>query len=547
MATYKDTIKKSKYQSKLIQHLGIVSGLCNEVKLAEYIDELIPKKKRAVSIGQAIQAMILNALGYSGRALYLTKRFFINRPVETLIGKGITASKLNDASLGTALDAIYKYGITELFYQVTSKILKKQGIETRFAHLDSTTFSLHGQYNSEDDPDEIPEGLIHITKGYSKDNAPSLNQVVVQLICANRTTIPIWLEALSGNTSDKKSFAKTVKRFQQQFKRDEMPFIVMDSAFYTAKNIKENNDIRWVTRVPETLSEVKSLYSSLNKETMASCENGYSYLALRNYYGNIEQRWLVVFSEHAYQREMKTFNKNLLKKRKQNEAKLKHLRNIVFSCKADAVKAAKRFSKKLRYQNLSFTIKQKGCYGSRGRPKKNDIPEKFEWYIEGSLSDDQESINTMIKKKGMFVIATNECHDSILSDKDLLSVYKDQGVSVERGFRFLKDPMFYAESLYLKKPQRIMALIMVMTLSLLIYSLAEKSVRRALAESDEYIWDQKDKLTNRPTIRWVCMIFEDVLLLVHAKNRKIEPMNIREEHIRILESLGTTYKKMYFL
>ena len=170
----------SQHQSKLIQHLGIIAELCNEVKLAEKIDQLMPENKRLVSIGKTVQAMIINALGYAGRALYLTKRFFVNRPVEQLIGPEVTSDQLNDAALGTALDSLYKYGVTELFFQVASKILREQGIETRFAHLDSTTFTLHGEYNSEFD--DIPEGVIHITKGYSKDNAPDLNQVVIQLI-----------------------------------------------------------------------------------------------------------------------------------------------------------------------------------------------------------------------------------------------------------------------------------------------------------------------------------------------------------------------------
>jgi hypothetical protein len=36
----------SQHQSKLIQHLGIIAELCNEVKLAEKIDELMPKNYR---------------------------------------------------------------------------------------------------------------------------------------------------------------------------------------------------------------------------------------------------------------------------------------------------------------------------------------------------------------------------------------------------------------------------------------------------------------------------------------------------------------------
>jgi transposase len=535
----------AQHQSKLIQHLGIIAELCNEVKLAEKIDELIPKEKRAVSIGQAVQGMILNALGYAGRALYLTKRFFVNRPVEKLIGSDVTSDQLNDAALGTALDSLYEYGVTELFFQVASKILREQGIETRFAHLDSTTFTLHGEYNSEFD--DVPEGVIHITKGYSKDNAPNLNQVVVQLISSNRSSIPIWLEALSGNTSDKKSFTKTVKQFQQQFKKNEMPFIVMDSAFYSEKNIVECRDLKWVTRVPETLKEVKALYSSIDRDAMTIAGNGYRYLPVESAYGGVHQRWLIVHSDHALEREMKTFKKNLEKVRDRNAIDLKHIRNQVFACEADARKAAERFSKKLRYQNLEIEIIQKGRYGLKGRPKKGDVADKSDWYIGGALIDDETAIMSVAMTKGLFVIATNELDKSIVSDLELLAVYKDQGVSVERGFRFLKDPMFYAESLYLKKPERIMALIMVMTLSLLVYSLSERRVRKALADNREYIWDQKNRLTNRPTIRWVCMIFEDVLLFYHDDNSIGEPMNIREEHVRLLESLGPGYKKMYFL
>ena len=149
----------------------------------------------------------------------------------------------------------------------------------------------------------------------------------------------------------------------------------------------------------------------------------------------------------------------------------------------------------------------------------------------------------------MFVIATNELDAGVLTDSQLLDVYKDQGVTVERGFRFLKDPMFYAESLYLKSEKRIMALIMVMTLSLLMYSLAEMRIRAALEEQDEHIWDQKDNPTKRPTIRWIFMIFEDVLLLYMKQEGGVRAraMNLREEHLVVLRCLGPTYEKMYFL
>jgi transposase len=63
-------------------------------------------------------------------------------------------------------------------------------------------------------------------------------------------------------------------------------------------------------------------------------------------------------------------------------------------------------------------------------------------------------------------LATNELNPQLLDAETILSAYKGQGVSVERGFRFLKDPLFFASSLFLEKPERIMALLMVMGLGL---------------------------------------------------------------------------------
>ena len=408
---------------------------------------------------------------------------------------------------------------------------------------------MHGEYNSEWDPEKIPEGVIHITKGFSKDHAPELNQVVLQLLRIHKSSMPMWIEALSGNTSDKKSFAETVKSFQKQFRADTMPYMVMDSAFYTRKNIADCCDIHWITRVPETIQEVGSHYATLDIDRMREHGNGYRTTSVRSTYGGVSQRWLLVYSAHAYEREIKTFEKNLTKRRDRNEKDLKHLRNTPFACEADAVKAAEKFSKKLRYQVLEYTPVSKNRYTGKGRPSKGAIPEGVEWYIEGSLHDDEQQIEQSKQRKGRFVLATNELDEAVLSDAQMLEVYKDQGVTVERGFRFLKDPLFYAESLYLKKPERIMALLMVMTLSLLMYSLAEMRIREALAQSGCHIWDQKNKPTSKPTIRWIFMIFEDIMLLYQRTEQTVHRrvMNIEDEHRIVLQCLGQRYEKIYFL
>lgn len=466
----------AQYEQRIIQHLGIVAGICNEISLANTIDEEIVKPKRKVSVGQTVQSMILNALGFSGRALYLHADYYRKRPVELLVGETVTPEDLNDDCLGSALDALYEYGVTELFYKVASRALAHYKISHRFVHLDTTSFSLYGQYNGADDAD--PE-VVRITKGFSKDHQPDLNQVVVSMMCAYKSSIPVWIEALSGNSNDKKSFRETIKKFREQFQEKSLPYFVADSALYSAEGLQELSGVRWVTRVPETVKEARKAISLLVKEKMEfSGVPGYRYQELSSLYAGIKQRWLVVYSEQAYAKEYATLVKCIRQENERMGKELWHLGNKMFACEADAVKAVKGFKKKLRYHTVKYNIVVKNSYDKKGRPDKTKMPVQREWQIAGSLEINPQAVGEAEGRKGFFIIGTNELDEKKITARQLLEVYKAQGVSVERGFRFLKDPMFYAESLYLKLPKRIMALIMVMALSLLVYSLAEKSFAR---------------------------------------------------------------------
>jgi hypothetical protein len=48
-----------KVRTQRLDHLGLIAGLCNRIGLISLIDRLIPSKRR-VSVGQAVQALILN-------------------------------------------------------------------------------------------------------------------------------------------------------------------------------------------------------------------------------------------------------------------------------------------------------------------------------------------------------------------------------------------------------------------------------------------------------------------------------------------------------
>jgi transposase len=95
------------------------------------------------------------------------------------------------------------------------------------------------------------------------------------------------------------------------------------------------------------------------------------------------------------------------------------------------------------------------------------------------------------------MLASDDLSETLTMGK-ILSLYKSQQ-SVEKGFRFLKSPDFLTSSLYLKKPERIEALLMVMTCCLVVYAALEHKIRIELKAQSAYFPHLKYKPCQNPT------------------------------------------------
>ena len=325
----------SLYFTKRLDHLGIVAGTCRQIDLIGQIDALVGPTERTVTVGEAVQAMVLNALGFGARALYLTPDFFQNKPVDLLIRPGLSASQFNDDSLGDALDRLYAAGVTEVFAHLAAHACRVVGIETAFYHLDTTAFSLYGDY---DTPNQAGDGdPIQITYGHSKDSRPDLKQAMLSLIVTHEHSLPRWMEALSGNSSDKTSFPETIRAFTDQLAEEAPPFFVVDSALYAKESLLKLGACQWLTRVPATLTDVQTLYQEVTLEDMtlipATQER---YLEVGSTYGDVRQRWVLVYAPGRFARQSKTFEKKKARLLTKAEKAFKKVTGQAFECEADA-------------------------------------------------------------------------------------------------------------------------------------------------------------------------------------------------------------------
>src|SRR3989442_15254834 len=132
------------YQTERLDHLGIVAGVCREAGIAAWLDAQAGENRRDVSVGTAVVAMILNGLGFTNRQLYLVPQYFANKPIEHLLGAGITADMLNDDCLGRTLDWLYAHDPTKLFAGIASRARQVFGISAHQVHVDTTSFSVSG-------------------------------------------------------------------------------------------------------------------------------------------------------------------------------------------------------------------------------------------------------------------------------------------------------------------------------------------------------------------------------------------------------------------
>jgi transposase len=133
--------------------------------------------------------------------------------------------------------------------------------------------------------------------------------------------------------------------------------------------------------------------------------------------------------------------------------------------------------------------------------------------------------------------------DILLSNEELIKAYKDQQ-KVERGFRFLKDPRFMASTLFLKSTERIMALMMVMTLCLLVYAALEHRIRQSLIQAQQIFPHQVGQPISNPTARWVFQFFAGIHVLVIGHMQTLI-LNMNQYHWLLLKLLGEPYEKIY--
>ncbi len=554
----------SQIQVQNLDHLGLVAGIIDEIGVVEQVNQLVGQHCcEKVSPGHIVKAMLINGLGFVSAPLYMFPKFFEGKATEHLIGEGVKAEHLNDDRLGRVLDKLYSTGLEQLFTSIALKAAKKYGVSTHSVHLDSSSFHVHGKYEGElpkvtfisgelnrdkpnwpDIEEKVAPSPIEITYGYSRDDRPDLKQFILDLISSGDGDVPLFLRVADGNEADNAVFAKILCEFREQLTLDSL--MVADSALYSAPNLALMTNLKWLCRVPLTIKEAKDLVSTISEEQLVNSEiEGYKLAVHKSHYGGIEQRWLVVESQSRREADQDKLQQKLSKSEKEAQKKLKQLCTEKFTCPLAAVEVAQRFGQKLKYHNIAdIQVVEFLTESTQSQAIEGATPGKISYRIQATLVRDQNVIEREMRCAGRFVLATNVLEVTELNNDQMLGEYKAQQ-SAERGFGFLKDPLFFTDSIFINSPERVEALAMLMGLCLLVYTLGQRQLRQALQQAQSGIKNQLGKLTERPTLRWIFQCFQAVHLLFVKEVKQVS--NLTDERLYILRFFPDACRHYYLL
>ena len=232
--------------------------------------------------------MTIDGLGLVSAPLYLFPKFFEGKAIERLIGKGIQASHLNEHRLGRVLDKLYLVGTSQTFTTIALAASPKFEIKTETSHLDSSSFHLHGKYESElraisfaereidsDRSDGFPTNPvsspipIKITYGYSQGPSPDLKQFILDFICSSDGDVPLFLRVGSGNESNCAVFASICQEFKKQLNLNSL--MVADSALYTRVRASQSCLTKAFKNLHHIIIVHRSPFDFLSQTTLESC------------------------------------------------------------------------------------------------------------------------------------------------------------------------------------------------------------------------------------------------------------------------------------
>lgn len=531
-----------------MSNLPIIYQLCRMAKIMETVNAEVTWRQdnTKVSPGFLIESLVISTLS-NRKPLWKMHEFWTQDDLDFYYPDlGLDANWLSDDAYARALDKFSEIKMGQLVSKISMEMLKMHGLNLESVHLDTTSKSVQGVYESE------AQGEFDINFGYSKDKRPDLKQYKIG--CAvQQNGLVVMGDIMAGNHSDNQWNPSAIKSMQQFFEGQnyrDVTFIGDSATVASYESLDRLAGVKFISRIPETFAIAtelkreayeKDLFVSAGKMATKETSAEYRVAGFIRKMAERDYRFIVVHSTALEARKENTQSNNLKKLLNALTKKAQKLSKEAFACEPDALSALQTLMRETEQSGFRcgghIETQQKKLYAKRGRPAPTDeatIEVTYHAILE-IAGPDEDLFRSELKEDAAFVLITTLLDEETISNVDVLREYKHQN-SVEETFRFLKSPVYLGQTL-LNRKDRVEAMGYVFILVLMIACYLQFRVRKALAENNEYVLDPGNKKNVRPSIKRIFEILEDVIVMVTPQGRFF-PANINPRILKMIEWAG---------
>ena len=532
--------------------LPLVNRLLERMQLREILSEHLPPDdpRTELSTVSALLALVRNVLlsrqpvyGVGEWAAEFAPDLFDLWPAE--------AALLHDDRLGRALDRLFEGVGSELILAVVRRVVQEFAVGLDELHNDSTSVSFYGAYEeAQQEGEQRGRATQAITWGHSKDHRPDLKQLLYILTISEDGGVPVYFTTASGNQTDDRTHCQTWDLLHQLVGRPEFLYVA-DCKLASSENLAHiaTRGGRFVTVLPRTHKEDETFRARLRQRPeVIVWEPLYEVLDEE---GQLRDRFTICAEEMTsndgyrllwYRSTRKAQTDALARNRRLQRAWVE-----LADLQARLQGPRTRFRQRAKVEEavarlledngvaawLRVTIEEQHQDAYRqarpGRPTP-DTPYRKETRAAYSLSWelDQRLLAESEREDGVFPLLTN---DRAFDAEQILRAYKRQPLIEKRFSQFKTD--FAVAPVYLKNVSRIQGLLAVYFFVLLVQTLLERELRRAMARSGvpSLPLYPEGRACTRPTTQKIIELFEpiqrhEVLLDADSGRDDEEPLTL---------------------
>lgn len=540
-----------------VDMIPIILHWLKEMRVQEIIDSIYKPHTnwKGLTYGQLSVLFItyvIHSLSHrlSGMEQWLTSHRTV---IEKVTGWELKDNDATDDRLGRLTEVLGEDDGKCVEFQVQSgqHIIAGYELPTRVCRYDTTSFNVYHQKDSD------VNGILQF--GYSKNNRPDLLQFKQGLGTADPAGIPLMTDSMSGEKADDRCYLPAWRQMVKTVGHPNFLFVAdcKAASVETRASIAGNGGsylfpMPMTGDIPEILKTAVLnppeepqpivISAKAGDEDEGSRTVGVGFVIEKQIEAptddGIIHKWLerqmFIRSDAHAERQKKGIKERLTKA----ETKLMELKPKKNDTVDTLLKRAEGILKDFKVSGLivpavSESVHHKKKYIGRGRPGA-DTPYKMIEIRELSLSfqHNEAALEECLKLAGWRIYVTNTPSEK-LSLNESTQYYRNEW-SVERGFHRFKNGCLPVLPLFIRLPDRIRGLMLLLMIALQVLTLIEYVSRRSLEQNNETIAGlvpgNPKMRTARPTAERLLSRMTDFHLLItetdtHISGSVIEKLN----------------------